>query len=70
MHPWFGLHEDINIDDLHVPMAQEFARFINHHGSGAAHLEGARRTKEGHELLLMRVETGRPQRPAYRLLRE
>lgn len=70
MHPWFGLHEEINIDDLQVPMAQEFAKFISSHGAGAAYLDGARRIKDGHELLLMRVATGRPQRPAYLLMRE
>ena len=70
MHPWFDSYEEIDINDLQVPMAQEFARFINHHGAGAAYLDGARRIKDGHELLLMRVATGRPQRPAYRLQRE
>lgn len=70
MHPWFGLHEEINIDDFHVPMAQEFARFIDHHGSGVAYLDGLRRTKDGDDILLMWVVTGRPQCPAYRLQRE
>lgn len=68
MHPWFSLCEEINIKDLQVPRAQEFAMFINQHDAEAAHLDGARRIKEGHELLLMQVRTGRPQRSAYPLM--
>ncbi len=70
MHPWFVSHEEIEIDNLLVPMAINFSQFIIHHGLGAACLDGARRLKEGHELLLLRIATGRPQRPAYPLLRE
>lgn len=70
MHPWFLSLEEIGIDELLQPMAKKFARFVSIHGSGAAILEGARRLESGHEILLLRVATGRPSRPAYPLLRD
>lgn len=70
MHPWFTSHEEIRLEDLLVPMAKDFARFVSNQGSGTASLVGARRLETKHELLLLRVSTGRPQRSAYALLRE
>ena len=70
MHQWFALQEEIELSDLSVSMARDFARFITNYGSGVANLSGARRLESGDEVLLLRVATGRPQRPAYPLLRE
>lgn len=70
MHPWFASLEEVDIEGLLLPMAKDFARFVSLYGSGAASLAGARRLESGHEVLLLRVATGRPQRPAYPLLRE
>jgi hypothetical protein len=70
MHPWFASLEEIGIEGLLLPMAKDFAKFVTLHGRGAASLVGARRREDGHEVLLLRVATGRPQRPACPILRE
>lgn len=70
MHPWFTALEKIEVSDLVVPMAQAFVKFVTNYGEGAATIEGARRLKPGEEIVLIRVPSGRPQRPAYPLLRE
>ncbi|MCB2189756.1 MAG: ThiF family adenylyltransferase [Deltaproteobacteria bacterium] len=70
MHPWFASLEEIDIDGLILPVAKDFARYVSLHGSGAASLDGVRRLESGDEVLLLRVATGRPQRPVYPILRE
>jgi len=70
MHPWFASLEEIDIEGLLLPLAKDFARFVSLHGSGAASLDGAWQLESGNEVLLLRVATGRPQRPVYPILRE
>lgn len=70
MHPWFALHEEVKIEDLTLPLALKFSQFITRYGHGAATVTGAKRLKGGNELLMLSVCTGRPQRPAYPILRE
>lgn len=65
LHPWldsWGYACEPSV--LKNPLASHLVRFISIHGSGVAQIVGARHLGNA-EVLVVEVQTGRPQRPAY-----
>jgi hypothetical protein len=69
LHPWLeNWGEPCDASVLQNPLASHLVRFIGTHGGGVAQILGARQSG-GAEILVLEVQTGRPQRPAYPLNR-
>jgi hypothetical protein len=69
LHPWLeNWGEPCDPSVLQNPLACHLVRFIGIHGAGVAQILGARHSG-GAEVLVVEVQTGRPQRPAYPLNR-
>lgn len=69
MHRWLENWGDAcEPSALQNSLASHLVRFISSYGSGVAHVIGARHAGEA-EVLVLEVQTGRPQRPAYPLNR-
>lgn len=64
MHSWVGDWEhEVAAADLAIPLAKSFAAYLGRTDDGVADLVGARQ-RDGAELLLLQIRTGRPQQPA------
>jgi hypothetical protein len=69
LHPWLeNWGEPCDPSVLQNPLACNLVRFIGTHGAGVAEVVGARHFG-GAEVLVVELQTGRPQRPAYQLNR-
>ncbi len=69
LHPWLeNWGEPCDPSVLQNPLASHFVRFVSTHGTGVAQIVRARQSG-GAEVLVVEVQTGRPQRPAYPLNR-
>jgi Prokaryotic E2 family A/ThiF family/Prokaryotic homologs of the JAB domain len=69
LHPWLENWGDpCDPSVLQNPLASHLVRFVSTHGAGVAQILGARHSG-GAEVLVVEVQTGRPQRPAYSLNR-
>ncbi|MBB4426597.1 integrative and conjugative element protein (TIGR02256 family) [Bradyrhizobium sp. CIR48] len=68
-HPWLGQWgEACDPADLQILVASQLVRLLSTHGAGVAGILGARRGGAA-EVLVLEVQTARPQRPAYPLNR-
>lgn len=69
LHSWLGQWgEACDAADLQVPLASQLVRLLSTHGAGVAEILDARRAGLA-EVLVLDVQTARPQRPAYPLNR-
>ncbi|SHH42081.1 ThiF family adenylyltransferase [Bradyrhizobium erythrophlei] len=69
LHQWLGQWGEVcDPPDLQIPLASQLVRLLSTHGAGVAEILGARRAGRA-EVLVLDVQTARPQRPAYPLNR-
>lgn len=65
MHPWIEDLPVFPVEDLSIPLAQQFARHVDRFGYKDARVIEARRVNKEKELVIIEVSTGCGQRPAY-----
>lgn len=63
------LGNEIPIEELHTELAREFVDCSKRYGDGVVELSKAYRNSKGLESIVCTIETGRPQRPVYKILR-
>ncbi|MDL2328184.1 ThiF family adenylyltransferase [Desulfosarcina sp. OttesenSCG-928-A07] len=70
MHPWFASLSSISPEELILPRAQQFARYVNLHGNDSAQVTGIMRfPANGMEIMIIDIKTGCGQHPVYPLKR-
>lgn len=70
LHPWVSTWgEEIDCFVLAIERAFRFRDYLQLCAVGIVNIIGARRRENGDELILLELETGRPQRPAFAILK-
>lgn len=70
MHEWFNQLDNIEESDLRHPQAISFTNYIRKHGNSVAEIVGHLRCDyRDSEVILLKIETGMPQRPPYAIHR-